>query len=416
MERIVAKKFFIGSQGVQQMHLSVIKPQPDSNNSSIINAESTTNNSIENNDNKRFHLNDKDTVINIDENTNGTESDTEDSSYTNLNVRNCRLFGHNLDYDATIDDRLPETVSLLTTPDGGKVYLVGTAHFSEESQNDVSMIIQAVQPHIVMVELCDARVHILQLDEQTVLREAENLNMQKILMTIQQNGLFNGIIYVLLLNMSAHMTRQLGMAPGGEFRRAFSEARKIPNCLVQLGDRPINVTVKRALASLSWWQAISLFWCLLRSKDPISKEDVERCKRRDLLERLLAEMTAEYPTLGEVFVNERDKFLAHSLQLSVRPFQSSQGIKSTRAVGVVGIGHLPGIIKHWGKVHSSDILPLMQIPPQSLSSKLLRVTIKASLVGAVIYVGYKFIPIPSVLSFHSLKSSVQGLFKVSANK
>ncbi|XP_053596735.1 traB domain-containing protein-like, partial [Microplitis demolitor] len=362
----------------------------------------------------------------ITENTYGTESDTEDSSYTNLdvnnlnvknfNVRKCRPFGHNLDYDATIDDRLPETVSLLTTPDGGKVYLVGTAHFSEESQNDVSMIIQAVQPHIVMIELCDARVHILQLDEETVLKEAENLNMQKIRMIIQRNGIFNGIIYVLLLNMSAHMTKQLGMAPGGEFRRAFSEARKIPNCFVQLGDRPINVTLKRALASLSWWQAMTLFWCLLRSKDPISKEDVERCKRRDLLEGLLAEMTAEYPTLGEVFVNERDKYLAHSLQLSVRPFQTSQGMKSTRAVGVVGIGHLPGIIKYWGKVQSSDILPLMQIPTQSLSSKLLRVTVQVSLVGAVIYVGYKFIPIPSVLSFQSLKSSVQGLFKVSANK
>lgn len=89
-------------------------------------------------------------MFKITENTYGTESDTEDSSYTNLdvnnlnvknfNVRKCRPFGHNLDYDATIDDRLPETVSLLTTPDGGKVYLVGTAHFSEESQNDVSMV------------------------------------------------------------------------------------------------------------------------------------------------------------------------------------------------------------------------------------------------------------------------------------
>lgn len=44
------------------------------------------------------------------------------------------------EYDPTIDDRLPETVTLLTTPDGGKLYLVGTAHFSIESQNDVSMV------------------------------------------------------------------------------------------------------------------------------------------------------------------------------------------------------------------------------------------------------------------------------------
>jgi hypothetical protein len=44
------------------------------------------------------------------------------------------------EYDPTIDERLPETVTLLTAPEGGKLYLVGTAHFSIESQNDVSKV------------------------------------------------------------------------------------------------------------------------------------------------------------------------------------------------------------------------------------------------------------------------------------
>ena len=37
---------------------------------------------------------------------------------------------------------------------GAKIYLIGTAHFSKESCEDVSRIIQATQPDIVMVELC----------------------------------------------------------------------------------------------------------------------------------------------------------------------------------------------------------------------------------------------------------------------
>lgn len=41
--------------------------------------------------------------------------------------------------------------------------------------------------------------------------------------TIKQNGVFHGLMYILLLSMSAHLTKQLGMAPGGEFRRAFAE-------------------------------------------------------------------------------------------------------------------------------------------------------------------------------------------------
>ena len=70
-------------------------------------------------------------------------------------------------------------------------------------------------------------------------------------------------MYLLLLSMSAHLTKELGMAPGGEFRRyhiqnrclfldilswnlyrAFIEAMKVPGCKVHLGDRPINITLK----------------------------------------------------------------------------------------------------------------------------------------------------------------------------
>ena len=36
---------------------------------------------------------------------------------------------------------------------------------------------------------------------------------------------------VLLLSMSAHITKQLGMAPGGEFRAAYREVRFIDTSL-----------------------------------------------------------------------------------------------------------------------------------------------------------------------------------------
>ena len=97
-------------------------------------------------------------------------------------------------------------------------------------------------------------------------------------------------MYLLLLSMSAHLTKELGMAPGGEFRRAFREAHSVPGCLVHLGDRPINITLKRALGSLSIWQKLKLGFNILTSKDSITKEDVEKCKQKDLLESMLEEM------------------------------------------------------------------------------------------------------------------------------
>jgi len=41
---------------------------------------------------------------------------------------------------------------------------------------------------------------------------------------------------------------------------------------------------------------------------------VEKFKNKDLLETLMHEMAADYPELERVIVDERDKFLTHSLQ------------------------------------------------------------------------------------------------------
>ncbi|KAJ8731945.1 hypothetical protein PYW08_014675 [Mythimna loreyi] len=287
-----------------------------------------------------------------------------------------------------MDDGLPSTVTVLDAPDGGKVYLVGTAHFSIQSQEDVSRVIQEVNPHIVMVELCEQRTNILLLDEEVILREAKNINIKKIRATMAQNGVFNGLMYILLLNMSAHITRELGMAPGGEFRRAMAEAKKIPSCIVQLGDRAIDITLHRAIASLSWGQTIRFIWHLLTSNQSISLEEVEKCKQKKMLEDMLEEMAEEFPALKRVFVVERDMYLCHSLQVAaLQPRR-----EPCRIVGVVGIGHVAGIVEHWGKIRPQDIPPLLQVPPPSLSTRVIRVTIRVACVGALIYAGYKLRP------------------------
>lgn len=40
---------------------------------------------------------------------------------------------------------------------------------------------------------------------------------------LKKEGLYNGLLHVLLLRMAAHVAKELGMPPGGEFRRAFEE-------------------------------------------------------------------------------------------------------------------------------------------------------------------------------------------------
>lgn len=88
-----------------------------------------------------------------------------------------------------------------------KVYIVGTAHFSKESQDDVSFVIRNVKPDVVMVELCAARIHMLNLDENSLLEEARDINFAKMRSIVKSNGLLNGLFYILMLNMSAKITK-----------------------------------------------------------------------------------------------------------------------------------------------------------------------------------------------------------------
>jgi len=308
---------------------------------------------------------------------------------------------------------LPKTVQVLTSEkSGAKVYLIGTAHFSRESCEDVAKVIQNVQPDIVMVELCKARTNMLHLDEETILEEAKNLNLEKSMAIIKQQGAVQGGMYIALLSMSAHLTRELGMAPGGEFRRAFSEAQKVPRCMVHLGDRPINITLKRALQALSTWQKIKLGYnILVTSMDKITPEEVEKCKERDLLENMLAEMAGEFPALSRVFVTERDLFLAHSLQmaadafpvhgqLSPRVAEVGQGAAASVPgarpviVGVVGIGHVPGIVKNWGAVTKEDVREVVRIEPPSRAQVVVRAAVKTLFWGGCLLGAYRLARIP----------------------
>ncbi|KAF7224838.1 traB domain-containing protein [Nothobranchius furzeri] len=284
---------------------------------------------------------------------------------------------------------LPETVSRLTAPDGSVLYLVGTAHFSDSSKKDVATTIRAVLPDVVVVELCQYRVSMLRMDENTLLKEAKDINLEKVQQAIKQNGLMSGLMQILLLKVSAHITEQLGMAPGGEFREAFKEAGQVPFCKFHLGDRPIPVTFKRAIAALSLWQKVRLAWGLCFLSDPISKEDVEKCKQKDLLEQTMSEMIGEFPALHQTIVAERDIYLTHALRQVTRCVEAPSSAQRVPAVvvGVVGMGHVPGIEQNWEK--ELNINEILSVAPPSRFGWVLRTALKGVLVGILGYACYR---------------------------
>lgn len=268
------------------------------------------------------------------------------------------------------------------------MYIVGTAHFSKESQDDVSLVIRNVRPDVVMVELCASRIHMLNHDEKTLLEEARDISFAKIQSITKSNGLVNGLFYILMLNMSAKLTKDLGMAPGGEFRRAVEEMKRLPNPVLHLGDRSINITLQRAFNGLSLWQTVKIVFKLLFSNKTITKEEVEQCKQKDLLEELMEQMADEYPVFRDVFVTERDLYLCHSLTVAALPQIANMPVT---VVGVVGIGHVGGIAKNFGKIDESQLVNILSIPPASLSNRIFKFTFKYGVLSLIGYGIYKIL-------------------------
>ncbi|XP_043351917.1 traB domain-containing protein isoform X3 [Dermochelys coriacea] len=277
---------------------------------------------------------------------------------------------------------LPSTVTELVTEEGSKVFVVGTAHFSDSSKRDVVKTIQEVQPDVVVVELCQYRVSMLKMDEKTLLKEAKEINLEKLQQAIKQAG-------------------------------------KVPFCKFHLGDRPIPVTFKRAIAALSFWQKVKLAWGLCFLSDPISKDDVEKCKQKDLLEQMMAEMIGEFPDLHRTIVSERDIYLTYMLKQAAKRIELPRASETeprkcipSVVVGVVGMGHVPGIEKNWNT--DLNIQEIMSVPPPSTSSKVLRFVIKATVFGLMGYGCYQVgqRTVQFILSMPTTQNCLQRLMEI----
>ena len=109
--------------------------------------------------------------------------------------------------------------------------------------------------------------------------------------------------------------------------------------------------------------------------------------------------------MSRVFVQERDLYLAHSLKLAAnRPFghhgstskSPTQDLTNEEpvVVGVVGIGHVPGIVQNWETVKPEDVAKVVFIPPMTRAEQITRLTIRMSFACLTLYTGYRLFKNP----------------------
>ncbi|KMT02028.1 hypothetical protein BVRB_9g208520 [Beta vulgaris subsp. vulgaris] len=310
------------------------------------------------------------------------ETPANEGSPTHLNSVPCDF---SAEVGALDNNSLPEELSrnvVFLSCDNSEgdtchVYLVGTAHVSQESCREVQAIISCLKPQVVFLELCSSRVSILTLKDLKVPTMTEMIDMWK-----KKHNIF-GVLYSWFL---AKIACRLEVLPGSEFRVAFEEAMKHGSKVI-LGDRPVQVTIRRTWDKMPLWHKIKLVYAFLFQAVFLpSSEELNRMLEEmgdiDMLTLVIQELSKELPTLMETLVNERDLYMSSTLLRVAR--------EHTSVVAVVGKGHLPGIKKNWKQ--PVEVNTLLEIPTSRpiLSAMKILTAVGVAVAGTAIVSGIYF--------------------------
>ncbi|KAF3547855.1 hypothetical protein DY000_02001708 [Brassica cretica] len=238
-----------------------------------------------------------------------------------------------------LPEEYAESVMVLTcdsTAEGGSchVYLIGTAHVSE------------------------------------IPTVPEMIDMWK------KNHNAFGIAYGWFLAQACMLPRKLDVLPGAEFRVAYEEAHTYGGKVI-LGDRPVQITLKRMWAKMPLWHKVKFLYGLVFQ--PVFLPSTEELKKMlkamnnvDMLTLVIQEMSKEFPSLMDTLVHERDKYMACML--------SRVASEHSSVVAVIGRGHLQGIKKNWNQpIKMKDLLEI----PKNESKYTVKYILKSLTVAVV---------------------------------
>ena len=212
-----------------------------------------------------------------------------------------------------------------------EIVIVGTAHVSEKSVQEVVGKIEQLRPDIVAVELCLARYRAI-----TGQEEEREIKISELLS--------GGKLYLLLVQwflayIQRKMGEEMGVKPGSEMLAAIEAAKKA-GARVALVDRDISITIQRFWSAMSLLDKVRLVWSLLPAafgRGGDEEIDIDSITQDDIVSQMISEFRKISPGAANVLVDERDAFLARNLYLL-----SKQG----RVLAVVGAGHREGITRH----------------------------------------------------------------------
>ena len=270
-------------------------------------------------------------------------------------------------------ETISDTFHRVSFSNGSQVLLVGTAHVSKTSVDEVASIIENESPDRVCIELDASRMA-----SKAKKNSWEDMDIRKV---FKEKKGFLLLANTALASFQRRLGAQTGANPGDEILGAakLAEERNIP---VSLCDRDIQTTFRRAWAKSSFWNKCKLLGTLISaafSNEEITPEELEELKKQETLEGMLNEVAKELPSIKEVLIDERDIYLASKIYAA----------PGTKKLAVIGAGHTKGVLATFEKLEENAPVPspdsLDEIPPAKGFGKAASYLIPLLIVALILY-------------------------------
>ncbi len=211
--------------------------------------------------------------------------------------------------------------------------IIGTAHVSHNSVEEVKAAILEDQPDVVAIELDKGRYQRL-MNEKNGVIEDDTIHITKI---IKENKVGVFLVTTLLSYMQNKIGEDVDIKPGAEMIGAIEASEEI-GCRIALIDRDINITLQRVLNSMNTWEKLKFVYGIIGSLFSSDEEEIniEELKEQSNIDQAMEYFKEASPGAYNALVKERDAYLAKGIL----------GIPEDRVIAVVGAGHKEGIIEY----------------------------------------------------------------------
>ena len=254
---------------------------------------------------------------------------------------------------------------------GRKITLVGTAHVSKESVEEVKQTISELKPDCVAVELDEKRADSI--------KNPSRYSQLDLVKVLKRNEGFLLLANLILASFQRRMGLNAGVKPGDEMIAAMNSAEE-NNIRCTLVDRPIQITLKRAWGKNSFWGKCKLLGMLISSafsNEEVEPEEIEKLKERNEMDSMMNELSEYMPVIKTVLIDERDQYLASKIWES----------EGNNIVAVLGAGHLPGVQAYLEKLAAGTVSAntdeISELPKKGFFLKIIGWLIPACIIGLI---------------------------------